>query len=232
MSELRRNSDLIKELLDLPGKRVLDIGCGGGNLTRFMSRQSAIVTGIECNPRQMEKAIATETTGSEKYVEARGEALPTDDASSDIVIYFNSLHHVPVEHQDNALGEAARVLVPNGQLYICEPVAEGPHFEMMRPIDDETYVRAEAYKSIKRSLGTLFTEYREITYLHIVKHTDFDEFEEEMSRISPDRDALFQVKRGQMRDAFVRFGTELPDGRTAFEQPMRVNLLMKLDPAS
>jgi len=227
MLEHRRNSDLITELLDLPGKRVLDIGCGSGSLTRFMSRQGAIVTGIECNPRQMEKAITADVAGQEAYLDGRGEALPIENHSSEIVIYFNSLHHVPVEYQDKALAEAARVLLPNGQLYICEPVAAGPHFEMMRPIDDETHVREQACLAIQRALETLFSESCEVTYLHTVKHTNFEDFEEEMTRINPDRDILFQAKRDQMREAFAVFGTGMPDGRVSFEQPMRVNLLTK-----
>lgn len=227
MLEHRRNSDLINELLDLSEMRVLDVGCGSGSLTRFLSRQGALVTGIECNPRQMEKAKRTPLVGQEQYLDGLGEALPAKNTETDIVVYFNSLHHVPVEHHDQALAEAARVLVPNGLLYICEPVAEGPHFEMMRPIDDETYVRAEAYSAIQRTRNTLLDERCEVTYLHTVKHRDFEDFEEEMTRINPTRNALFQAKREQIRKTFSHFGSELADGRRAFEQPMRVNLMVK-----
>ncbi len=44
-------------------------------------------------------------------------------------MFFNSLHHVPIEHQARALQEAARALRPGGLLCAIEPFAEGPHFE-------------------------------------------------------------------------------------------------------
>ena len=37
----------IDERVDLPGKHVIDIGCGGGLLSEGMARRGATVTGIE-----------------------------------------------------------------------------------------------------------------------------------------------------------------------------------------
>ncbi len=45
--------DFIKSKVDLKGKRVLDIGCGGGILTEAIAREGAEVTGID----QGEKVI-------------------------------------------------------------------------------------------------------------------------------------------------------------------------------
>ncbi len=36
---LTSNAEVAKELLDLDGRRVIDIGCGGGKLTRTLARQ-------------------------------------------------------------------------------------------------------------------------------------------------------------------------------------------------
>ncbi len=225
MLEHRKNSDVIKELLDIPGKRVLDVGCGDGGLTRFLTRLGGNVVGIDCNPRQLVKARSAEPVGSERYIEGSGQDLPIPDNSVDIVVFLNSLHHVPVEFQGSALTEAARVLCSGGQLFICEPIAEGTHFEMVKPFDDETYVRAEALKAIKRANETLFREVREERYWYQVIDASFEDFAEEMTRIDPSRDALFADRHDELKTSFHAFGSKLEDGRYGFEQPMRVNLL-------
>jgi len=227
MLEQRRNSEVISELLNLQGKRVLDVGSGDGALARLLTRKGAKVTGIECNPRQLTKAKATEKAGDEHYLDGRGEALPVDDESADIVIFFNSLHHVPVEGQDQALIEASRVLIPNGQLYISEPIASGAYFEMMKPFDDETFVRAEALNAINRATETLFDQVREVTYFYPDIIANYETLAEEATRIDSARDELFRTRDLELRQAFDMYGVRQPDGRFAFDQPMRVNLLCK-----
>jgi len=227
MLERRRNSDVISELLDLKGKRVLDVGSGDGGLVRLLTRKGAHATGIECNQRQLNKAQVFEKVGEEHYLDGRGEAMPVEDLSVDIVIFFNSLHHVPVELQDQALAEASRVLVDGGQLYISEPVASGAYFEMMKPFEDEAFVRAEALKAIGRAAENLFVHLREENYCYLDIISDYDVFAEEMTRIDPARDRLFRDSDQELRRAFARYGNIQPDGRTAFDQPMRVNLLQK-----
>ena len=230
MLEQRKNSDVIRQLLDLAGKRVVDVGCGSGGVVRLMTREGAHVIGIECNPRQLAKANAAEKAGDERYLEGWGEALPLDDDSVDIVVYFNSLHHVPVDKHDQALLEAARVLVPDGLLYITEPVAAGAHFEMMQPIDDETCVRAEALKAIGRATGTLFEAISEENYFYQVIDASYEAFAEDMTRIDASRDELFRTRDAELRQRFYDYGIKQPDGRYAFEQPMRVNLLARKPP--
>ncbi len=80
----------------------------------MMTRCGATVTGLECTPRQLEKALAAEPAGDEAYVGGVGEDLPFDDASMDTVVFFNSLQHVAVEAQAAALGEAARLVRRGG----------------------------------------------------------------------------------------------------------------------
>ncbi|MGE4281718.1 MAG: class I SAM-dependent methyltransferase, partial [Magnetospirillum sp.] len=94
----RRNADVIVETLDLEGKRVVDVGCGDGHLTRLMAKHGAHVLGVECSPRQLAKAWKADKVADERIVEGVGQALPAEDASADIVVFFNSLHHIPLEH--------------------------------------------------------------------------------------------------------------------------------------
>ncbi len=147
-------AEALAEAVPLKDRRAVDIGSGDGTMVRFLTRQGARATGIECGALQLEKAHAAEAVGDERYVEGVGQALPLPDASADLVTFINSLHHVPVAEQGKALEEAARVLVDGGDLFIAEPLAEGPLFELVQPIDDETEVRAAAYRR-NRARGPL-----------------------------------------------------------------------------
>ena len=74
--------------------------------------------------------------GPAGLVRATGEALPISTETVDIVLYFNSLHHLAPALHAAALAEAARVLVPDGDLVVIEPMAENDYFELLRPIED------------------------------------------------------------------------------------------------
>ncbi|WP_417794904.1 methyltransferase domain-containing protein [Terasakiella pusilla] len=225
--QVRKNSEVLKSYLSLAGKKVLDVGSGEGHLTRMMTREGANVIGLECTPRQLERAKAYETAGDETYVDAFGQDLPFADEEFDIVVMFNSLHHIPVDDQFKALCEAARVLKPGGQLYISEPIAEGMNFELLKPVDDETYVRARALEAIKRHDEAELVWVEEYVYNHPVQRKSYEEMRDKMIGPNPEREAIFDVKDDEIREAFGRLGTLKEDGYTYFDQPTRMNLLQK-----
>jgi len=223
----RTNSEVLTATVELADKKIVDVGCGEGDLVRLMTRHGAKVFGVECNPAQLEKAHAQKPVGNEIYHEGRAEALPFADGSLDLVVFFNSLHHVATDVMGMALSEAARVLKTGGQVYICEPVAEGPHFEVMRPVHDETVVRAAAYATVQDAHKFGLSPVQEFTYLHPARHIDFAHFKERMLRINPDRADDFARLESDLEAAFQRLGTP-GDGGVIFDQPMRVNLLSKI----
>ncbi|MBT3559089.1 MAG: class I SAM-dependent methyltransferase [Rhodospirillales bacterium] len=220
------NMEVLRDTLTLEGLRVLDVGSGAGPLVRYMTKHGASAVGLECGAAQLAKAHATDAQGDEEYVEAFGQDMPFDDASFDAVIFFNSLHHIPAEFMDAALAEAARVVRPNGTVYIAEPVAEGPSFEMYTPVDDETVVRAQADEAIGRVPPGMLIHDKTILYDTVHHYTDYEEVREEGMRISPDRAAAFEQNDALMRANFEKYGVLDEDGY-GFEQPMRVNVLHK-----
>lgn len=141
---IRRNPDVLTDTLAVAGKQLIDVGCGNGHLVRHLARHGAQVLGVECSPRQLAAAHAAARVADETIVEGVGQALPAADASADIVVFFNSLHHIPGEHMATALNEACRVLRADGVVYVAEPLAEGEFFALCRAVDDETQVRATA----------------------------------------------------------------------------------------
>jgi ubiquinone/menaquinone biosynthesis C-methylase UbiE len=224
--EPRNNSEILQELLDLPGKRVLDVGCGPGVLVRQMTGSGAKVAGLECGALPLAKAQAEEPVGVETYVEGVGENMPFDDAAFDIVVFFKSFHHVPVVDQEKALSEAVRVLVSGGLVYISEPLAEGSSFELGRLLEDETEVRAAAYGVIEDAPKLGLTETQEVTYVHVTKQKDFEAFRDAKILVDADREQIIRVNEDELREKYQRFGRKTENGQE-FDQPMRVNLLQK-----
>lgn len=222
----RRNTDVIVETLALDGKRVIDVGCGDGSLARLMTRFGAHVLGVECSLRQLAKARAAEKVGDEEIVEGVGQSLPADDESADSVVFFNSLHHIPIGFQAKALAEAARVLKPGGEVYVSEPLPWGAFFEAVKPVDDETWVRGAALASIKGAWVHGLEEESEFTYVHPLVMTDYEAFRERIVSANAEREAKFAELDAGMRERFARLATPA-EGGFGFEQPMRVNLLRK-----
>lgn len=227
--ELKRQSggEALLEAVALKGRRAVDVGCGDGQMVRFLTRHGAHVTGIECGPIQLEKAHAADRAGDEHYLEGVGEALPLPDASADLVTFINSLHHVPVAEQGKALKEAARVLVDGGDLYVAEPLAEGPQFELLQPLDDETAVRAAAYREIGRAGEYGFEPVWERRHLQPRTFESYEALRDMVVAIDPARAKRFETLDAQLRANFEKLATKLPDGGYELVQPVRINLLRR-----
>jgi ubiquinone/menaquinone biosynthesis C-methylase UbiE len=227
MSEIRSNESVLNEVLDLKGLKIVDIGSGAGEMVRYMTRQGARVTGLECGELQLEKARSFPAEGEEVYLEGVGQELPFGDDSFDVVTFFNSLHHIPLEHMAGALAEATRVVKPAGTVYVGEPIASGRGFELNAPIDDETSVRASAYDAIQNAVAHGLKQVHEIFYDTVYHYENFAAFKDKMIRIDPRRRAPFEAIEDDLRSNFERLGITDEDG-IRFDQPMRVNVLQKV----
>ncbi len=223
----RQNADVLPSMIELKGKKVADIGCGEGSLTRLMTRHGASVIGVECSKEQLQRARAAKPAGNEMYSEGRGEDLSFEDNKLDLVVFFNSLHHIAIDKQDKALSEAARVLKPGGMVYISEPVAEGEHFELMKPVHDETVVRDAARKAISKATRHGLALETETSYLHQTHYPDYDTFRSRVQAINPGLDDDFDKLEKTLKDNFDSLGHKTDEG-TSFGQPMQVNLLVKI----
>jgi ubiquinone/menaquinone biosynthesis C-methylase UbiE len=222
----RQNADVLPSMIELKGKKVADIGCGDGSLTRMMTRHGANVIGVEFSKQQLERARAAKPAGNEIYTEGMGEDLSFKDNKLDLVVFSNSLHHIEIDKQDQALSEAARVLKPGGMVYISEPVAEGEHFELMKPVHDETVVRGAAKKAISKAAKHGLTPETEISYLHNALYADYDAFRDRIQAINPGLDSNLDKLEKILKSNFDSLGHKTDEG-ICFGQPMQVNLLVK-----
>jgi ubiquinone/menaquinone biosynthesis C-methylase UbiE len=100
-----------------PGARVLDIGCGPGQLVERLVDRGLAVTGADLDPAMIERAH--QRLGSRAdLVAADVASLPFADGSFDLVVSTFSMHHW-ADHQ-GGLAEIARVLAPGGRAIIFD----------------------------------------------------------------------------------------------------------------
>jgi ubiquinone/menaquinone biosynthesis C-methylase UbiE len=151
-------NSMIEKFVDLEGKHILEVGCGGGRVTAFIAEKAENLIAID--PDEGCIAKARENIRGVDFRVGSGEALDFEGGSFDLVIFTMSLHH----HGDceMALKEARRVLDKSGQLLILEPVLDGEIQRLFHLFTDETEAIEKARHAINRA--AFFLERRETFY--------------------------------------------------------------------
>src|SRR5215211_5642514 len=107
-----------------PGHRVLEIGCGTGNLALLVKahQPQAVVVGLDPDLDALARAQRKARRRRLVIQFDRGFAdeLPYADGSVDRVLSSLMNHHVPADQKVQALAEARRVLASGGELHIVD----------------------------------------------------------------------------------------------------------------
>lgn len=168
----------------LAGKRVLDIGCGGGILSESMAGLGAIVKGIDLSTQALGVADlhSLESGVTVEYEEIAAEALAArEPATYDVVTCMEMLEHVP---EPAAVVAACATLVkPGGWVffstlnrnvksylfavvgaeYIAQMLPKGTH-------DYARFIRPSELAGFVRVAGLLTQDIKGITYRPLSKH--------------------------------------------------------------
>lgn len=123
----REHVDYLTKAIDrirpLQGRRILEVGAGGGSLAVWLAQQGAEVVGIDVSAGILEVAarraevsgVADRTT----FVHSPIETYEDPGGRFDAVIGNNVVHHFEL---DLAMANLGRLLDPTGTAVFCEPV--------------------------------------------------------------------------------------------------------------
>ena len=118
INPLRLN--FIKERTSLKGKKVLDIGCGGGILTEALSEAGAEVIGIDASPQTIGVAMSHANSVNSKatYLESTVEDFISKNQSDsfDVITCLEMLEHVPAP--DKIIESCCALLKDKGDIFL------------------------------------------------------------------------------------------------------------------
>ena len=114
---------IIKELSELKGKKILDIGCGKGKFCQLFAQSGDKPTGIDISEELLRSAKKLAPTIT--YLVGSATNIPAKDGEFDVAICVEVLEHVP--NLEKAIAEMARVLKKDGTLIIIDKNLYGLH---------------------------------------------------------------------------------------------------------
>jgi len=116
---------LARALIHLaPRARFADLGIGDGMLTMMLAQVAAHVTAVDLSSvmlNQLASRAKQAGINNIKFLHGDIEDLPLPDASHDVVVASQALHHI--NDPARCLQEARRILVPGGQLLVIDLLA-------------------------------------------------------------------------------------------------------------
>lgn len=152
------NVPLLKGI-DLAGKKVLDVMCGSGALTRALLDRGAIVTGLDISKEQI-GLFRGKWPMCEGICASIFDSGIADD-SFDCAVIIGGLHHLHPRASE-AVGRIYRLLKPGGHFCFCEPHKGSipDHFRRIWYSLDKLIGKNEAaidLRGLKREFGDRFS---------------------------------------------------------------------------
>lgn len=137
------------------GIRVLDYGCGGGRLTRFLSQSSAYETyGSDVN----EDIVDWCASNLDGVTTRKNGALPPlafDSASMDFIYAYSVFSHFPEENHKSWLAEMERVAAPGGIVLLTTHTEHAANIISNSPVHQKMFgMSSEDATSIRNRLSS------------------------------------------------------------------------------
>ncbi|HZX89650.1 MAG TPA: class I SAM-dependent methyltransferase [Rudaea sp.] len=122
-------NDLLFGALDpliVPGARMLDLGCGTGQMLLRYARRFGAAIGVDHSPQMLAEARANLDHQGLSAVKLRqtdlNEFLAGDEGHYDLITCVGCLHHFPHADIPKALIALSRRLAPSGAFLFAEPI--------------------------------------------------------------------------------------------------------------
>ena len=212
----------IQRLVDPVGKRVADIGCGGGIYSRAWHELGAEVVGVDFS-EQMVAAAREQSADLSRISFRQGNATATGlpAASQDVVFERALIHHL--NDYEAAFAEARRVLVPSGRLIIQDRTPDDVQLpgspEHIRGYFFERFPRLLAVEAGRRPTDAavraalLATGFRDIETIVLWESRKTHENREQLARdlrARTGRSILHDLSDGELEELISHIGARIP----------------------
>jgi 2-polyprenyl-6-hydroxyphenyl methylase/3-demethylubiquinone-9 3-methyltransferase len=174
----------IDERAQLAGKKVIDVGCGGGILAESMAQRGANVMGIDMGeaPLNVAKLHSLESGVNVDYQQINAETLAEEQAAQfDIVTCMEMLEHVP--DPSKSIAACTRLAKPGGHVFFST-INRNPKSFLFAIIGAEyilrllptgtheyrNFIRPSELESWSRHAGLVVEEITGMTYNPLTKH--------------------------------------------------------------
>lgn len=128
----RRAKIAVKEAGIAKDSKVLEIGCGNGDFTRYLAEETAApILAVDISPELIKIAKEKIKRPNVSFGVANVEKLPFESESFDVVTGKSILHHLDL---GKSLPEVKRVLKKEGRIFFSEPNMLNPQVFVERKI--------------------------------------------------------------------------------------------------
>jgi SAM-dependent methyltransferase len=107
----------VAELVPAECRRVLDVGCGGGELSRLLQKRGHVVSGVELVPEAA--AAARQHLERVEVADVEADGFPFPPGSFDALVFADVLEHFVDPWR--VLREAVPLLAPGGRVVVSVP---------------------------------------------------------------------------------------------------------------
>lgn len=165
--------ELTRKLKKYKVKKVLDLGCGSGWLSIFISKYGFDVTGIDAAKLAIElgKTWASEDNATVNFLVGDLLNLPFQEASFDAVVCNSVLEHFRFDQAKILFEKVHKVLVEKGFFFGCFDqvgTGKGEYFEL----DDSTHVYTDQMRK-----GMMLRNYTDQELKELLAHFDILSFD-------------------------------------------------------
>lgn len=118
---------------------VLDIACGSGYGSEYLSRRAREVYGVDISEETILYASHRYSRANLRFIQGDVACIPLDDHCVDVVVSFETIEHVDESVQRAFLREIKRVMKPAGKLIIScpnKPVASDLAYELWGSVNE------------------------------------------------------------------------------------------------
>ncbi|MFK8139034.1 MAG: bifunctional 2-polyprenyl-6-hydroxyphenol methylase/3-demethylubiquinol 3-O-methyltransferase UbiG [Bdellovibrionales bacterium] len=107
--------EVIEKSFSTTDLKILDVGCGAGFLTNYLSRKYSSVAGLDASESSLKVASSRDITKKVQYTVGNAYQLPYETGSMDVVCAMDFLEHV--EKPEDVISECSRVLKDGGLFF-------------------------------------------------------------------------------------------------------------------